>query len=95
LQRPSFPVLTAGYARPITLGVHAPPAKIGPKPLGWDGLEPLTGEAPDFFQTFPRILGALKALDSLCLGFLRVVCHNLFRPKPFVAENKKPTARLI
>ena len=81
LQRPAFSALAAGNARPIALRIHAPPAKIGPQPLRWNGPEPLTGEAPDFFQAFPWILGAFETLDSLCLGFLRCVCHRLFRPR--------------
>ena len=71
LQRPAFPALTAGYARPIALGVHAPPAKIGPNPLRRNGVESLAREASDFFQTFPWVLGAFEALDPLCFGFFR------------------------
>ena len=93
LQRPAFPALTAGYARPVPLGVHAPPAKVGPNPFWWDGVEPFAREASDFFQTFPRVLGAFEALDSLRFGFFRCVCHKylarLLVPDCFVPENKK------
>src|SRR4029077_10067034 len=88
LQRAAFPALTSGYARPISLGVHAPPAKIGPNPLRWDGVEPLAREASDFFQTFPGVLGAFEALDALRFGFFRCVCHKLARllvPRLFCA----------
>src|SRR5208282_775493 len=76
LQSPAFPTLSAGYARPIALRVHAPPAKVGPNPLWRNGLKPFTREAPYLLQTVPWILAALKALDPLCLGFCCCVCHS-------------------
>ncbi len=99
LQCPAFPALTAGYARPVTLGVHTPPAKIGPNPFRWNGVKPLAREASDFLQTLPWVLGALEAFDSLRFGFLRCVCHKILArllvPNCFVPENKKPTAGFV
>src|ERR1019366_380087 len=83
LQRLAFPVLAAGYACPVTLRVHTPPAEIGSKPLWRNGPEALACEASNLFEAFPRIFGALKALDPLCLGFFCDVCHSLFRPRLF------------
>jgi len=80
LQRAAFPALTAGYARPITLRVHTPPAKIGPNPLRRNGIETLAREPSDLVQTLPWVFGAFETLDSLRFGFCRCVCHKLFGP---------------
>ena len=88
LQRPAFSALAAGYARSVTLGVDAPPAKVGAEPFRRNGAEPFAGEAPNFLQAFPRILGAFQALDSLCLGFCRCVCHRSLAP-PFCPQKIK------
>src|ERR1039458_6378876 len=53
LQRLAFPVLAAGYACPVTLRVHTPPAEIGSKPLWRNGPEALACEAPNFFEALP------------------------------------------
>src|SRR5260370_25008014 len=76
MQRLATPSRTSGSARSVPMVVHAPPAKIGPNPLRWDGVEPLAREASDFLQTFPWVLGAFEALDSLRFGFFRCVCHK-------------------
>src|SRR6266403_1712939 len=80
LQRAAFPALTAGYARPITLRVHTPPAKIGPNPLLRNGIETLAREASNLLQTLPWVLGAFEALDLLSCGCFPWFGRNRFDP---------------
>src|ERR1700721_406969 len=55
LQCPAFAALPAGYSRPVTLGVHAPPAKICSDPFGRKGFESLPATPRDFSHPSPGL----------------------------------------
>ena len=76
-----FAVLSADHANAVALGVHAPPAEIGPQPLGRDGVEALAGEPADVVKAFPRVLLPLQPFDPLRFGFCNCICHKRFGPQ--------------
>ena len=79
-ERLPFPVLAADHSRPISLGVHAPPAEIGADPFGRDRAKTLAGKPPDFVKALPRVLLAFQSLDPLRFRFFDWICHKCKKP---------------
>src|ERR1700680_1325666 len=75
-QRLALAALAGNYARAVSLGVDAPPAKICAQPFGRNRLESLAGKAAYFVEGLPGILLPLQPFDALCFRFFDWICHK-------------------
>jgi hypothetical protein len=65
----SFPALSSGGTRSVTLGVNSPPLEIHVGPFREDRRAAQAGKFLDFVERSPGIFLALQALDLLGLRF--------------------------
>ena len=73
---------SADHAGTVSLRVHAPPAKIGAEPFGWNGIKSGSREASNLVEGLPRIFLPLQALNALRLRFFNRfgLCHKKEKP---------------
>src|SRR5437763_1057474 len=77
LEGAAYSTLAPGNACTVTLGINAPPTKIGPDPIRRDRLESFASKAADLLQTLPWIHLPLQALGLLCFRFFGWIRHKV------------------